>query len=144
MSIKVTESEISKVVYGSNAIIEKMLYIECACGSLVHMARVSFLRDILIQDPKDTTKNMIKEDLVSFEFNLTSKIEPAYTKIIKNNWDKFIVPFERFWNRVKGACKLLVGRPVWFSTDLLLDKESTEALANMLKKSLTDIDNVKI
>ena len=159
MSVKITESEVSKSILGKDILLEKKLYIECMCGSLDHVARVNFCRELvpdtqdkteymqvndMIMDKDGAVKYQIVEDMISFEFNLTNRIEPSFTKTFKNKWDRFFFPLERFCNRVKGAVKLVLGRPVWFSTELLLDKESTEELANMLKKSLTDIDNVKI
>lgn len=143
MCINITESKIVKKKYGNDITLEKKLYIECVCGSLKDMARVCLFREY-DQDPKDANKYNIVLEEVDIEFNATTRSEPSISKIFRNWKDRFIYTFEKIWNRIKGAFNILVGRPVWFSTNLMLDFDRTKELISVLDKSLKEIENVQI
>ncbi|MBD3261060.1 MAG: hypothetical protein GF334_05160 [Candidatus Altiarchaeales archaeon] len=146
--ITVTPSEIESETWKRSEetlyTLQKKLYVECSCEHSQHIARVMLQMEVT--HPNDSDRAYVSSDDVFFEFNLTEALDPAYDTpfdcyVRQDPWEKMTRPFVRWYRRVKAALDLLRGKPVHFSTDLMLSFDGAQELAHRINEAVTDLEN---
>jgi len=116
--------------------LEKHIYIDCDCGDISHTARVRFYRDL---ERGDDGKTVIVLDDVSFDFNLSQRLSLTNWYTLDTKWKKLTYKIVYFFDRVKAAFNLVLGRPIYISSEIALGGESMMDLVEEIKKGYKEI-----
>lgn len=138
-SVQILPTKILKSELQDSISFSKDIYFSCSCQDLGHMGRISFYVEAnkgLEEEPL----RVIMDD-VSFEFNGTNWGAPSYTYEFKNRRDKILFPFFKIYNRIRGAIRMLLGLPVYFSTNTLLTVEGAKDLAVSILEAINQLES---
>jgi len=123
------------------------IYVDCVCGCNDHTARIVFDKE-LRRSSEDPNKLCIVTNDVYFEFNVTKAIDPSSNEPLgyikeRTVLDRLFEPLNRVYKRWQAAWRLIRGKEVYFSSDILMDYDSARQMANSILETLKVMDEAR-
>jgi hypothetical protein len=123
--------------------LEKMVYFTCSCTELKHIGRLRFTKDITIAlkeiEGKIVKTAYIRSEDCYFEFDASQWIYIAYDGQFPKN--KLLLWFFLKYIHVKHAFRLLIGKPVFSTTDIALDFDAVQKLAKSMLNTTDEFNS---
>jgi hypothetical protein len=119
------------------------------CNSLKHIARI-IINKRIERGPEDNSRWFISDDEVYLEFNATHAIDPSEDMFDINRVDKsrpsiirtLAGKLRRVLRRWSAAWRLILGKEVYFCSDIILDHNHARKFSECLIEALDEMKDV--